>query len=191
MNLHRRNNISAKPRPNTEMAIIENPLEWLKDFHQGFLAHLEKTGELDWKKYVRPRNRLAPSGGGIDLAASRLMLISSAGGYLPANQEPFDEHNPLGDYTIRIIPTDTPFPEIEFAHNHYDHKFVEADPQVLIPLQNLEDMANEGKIGEFTSEFVSFSGYQPNVIRVVKELVPAILKVAKENEVQAALLVPV
>jgi len=34
-------------------------------------------------------------------------------------------------------------------------------------------------------------GYQPDVLRVAKELVPAIVKTAKEMAVQAALLVPV
>lgn len=173
------------------MSIVEQPLEWLEEFQIGWLAHYQKTGKIDWDKYVRPRNTFPPSGPGVTLAESRLLLISSAGAYQPASQEAFDEENPLGDYTIRIIPSDTPFEDIGYSHTHYDHKFVEADPQVLLPLRHLAEMEAGGKIGEIAPVFLSFNGYHPNIIRVVKETIPAILKIAKELSVQAALLVPV
>jgi D-proline reductase (dithiol) PrdB len=191
MDIQKENTASLQPRPNSDLSIVENPLEWLKSFQQGWLAHFEKTGEPDWKAYTRPRNHFAPSGPGVILAESRLMVISSSGGYLPDEQKPFDADNILGDYSIRVIPSDTPLSAIKYAHTHYDHKYVDADPQVLLPFEHLEDMVNEGKLGEIAPVFVSFSGYQPNVIRVVKEIVPAIIKVAKEHRVQAALLVPV
>jgi hypothetical protein len=38
--------------------------------------------------------------------------------------------------------------------------------------------------------FVSFNGYQPHAIRVVKELIPSILDVAQEYQANAALIVP-
>lgn len=166
-------------------------MEWLKDFQRGWLATYEKTGKLDWNLYTWPRNHFAPSGSGIDLSESRLMLVSSAGGYLADEQVAFNEHNPLGDYSIRVIPADTPLTEIHFANNHYNHKFVNQDPQVLLPLKHLMDMVAEGVIGEIAPVFVSFNGHQPNVIRVVKELVPAIIRIAKKHAVQAALLIPV
>lgn len=191
MNLQKHNSASLQPRPNSDLSILENPLEWLKDFQQGWLASYEQTGKPDWNTYTRPKNRLAPSGPGINLSESRLMLISSAGGYWPETQEPFDEDNTLGDYTIRVVPSDTPFEKIKYAHTHYDHKYVNEDPQSILPLKHLEGMVEEGMIGEIAPVFVSFMGYQPNVIRVVKELVPAVMKVAKEYAVQAALLVPV
>lgn len=178
------------PRPNTDMEILEKPMEWLKEFQDGWLAHYEKTGETDWSKYARPRNLLAPSGPGIDLSQSRLMLISSAGGHLKDTQDRFDENNKLGDYSLRAFPSDTEFTELDFAHTHYKHDYVKQDPQVLLPLRHLEDMQAEGLIGELAPDVLSFSGYQPNVIRIVKELMPKIVKAAKEMQVQAALLVP-
>jgi hypothetical protein len=68
------------------------------------------------------------------------MLISSAGGYLPKDQEPFNTDNPLGDYTMRRLPTLTSFKDRAYAHNHYDHKMINQDPQVAIPLRHLEDL---------------------------------------------------
>lgn len=191
MNLQKNNSASLQPRPNSDLSIVENPLEWLKDFQRGWLASYEQTGKPDWKTYTRPKNHFAPSGPGIDLSQSRLMLISSAGGYCPETQKPFDEDNTLGDYSIRVIPSDTPLSAIKYAHTHYDHKYVDEDPQVVLPLKHLDDLVDEGVIGELAPVFVSFNGYQPNVIRVVKELVPAVIKVAKEHAIRAALLVPV
>jgi len=191
MNLQKNNTAALRPRPNSDLSILENPLEWLKDFQRGWLAIYEKTGKPDWNTYTHPHNELAPCGPGVDLVKSRLLLVSSAGGYLPDAQEPFDEQNPLGDYSIRVIPADTPLSAIKFAHDHYNHQFVDEDAQVVLPLRHLEDMVGEGTIGEIAPVFVSFNGHQPNAIRVVKELIPAIIKVAKEQAVQAALLVPV
>ena len=172
------------------MDILENPKEWLHNFQQGWLAHFEETGMVDWKRYVRPRNHLSPSGPGINLAESRLLLISSAGAYLHESQEPFDSPNQFGDYSMRLFPSDTSFKSLSFSHDHYDHQYVDKDPQVLLPLRHLEEMVSEGVVGELAPNVISFSGYHPNVIRVVKELIPAILKVAKEDQVNAALLVP-
>ncbi len=177
-------------RANSELAVLESPLEWLQNFQRGWLAHLEKTGQPDWDKYQHPLNQLAPSGKGIDLASSRLLVISTAGGYLKDEQQPFNASDPYGDYSTRLLPTDTDFSQIVFTHEHYDHQYIDADPQVLLPLRHLEEMAAAGQIGELAPVVVSYSGYQPNVIRVTKELVPAVLRVAKKFAAQAALLVP-
>ncbi|HRW10177.1 MAG TPA: glycine/sarcosine/betaine reductase selenoprotein B family protein, partial [Caldilineaceae bacterium] len=140
--------------------------------------------------YKLPNNKVAPAGKGVDLSHSRLVLISSAGGYLPATQDPYDAENDLGDYTIRRFPITTPPEQIAFAHTHYDHAAVNADQQVLLPLGHLQDLVLEGKIGALAPDLISFMGYQPDAGRVVDETIPAIVAAAKEMAVQAALLVP-
>ena len=79
MNLEFRNTGALRSRPNSEMSIVEQPLEWLEEFQLGWLAHYQRTGKIDWDKYVRPRNTFSPSGPGVNLAESRLLLISSSG----------------------------------------------------------------------------------------------------------------
>ncbi|MCP4537045.1 MAG: hypothetical protein GY832_07845 [Chloroflexi bacterium] len=172
------------------MDILENRKEWVTSFREGWLGHYERTGTFDWDLYPLLKNKIAPAGPGVDLSASRLMLISSAGGYLTAEQEPFDADHPLGDYTIRSFPTSTSSEQLTFAHNHYDHTAVNQDLQVLIPLRHLNDLVAEGVIGELAPSAVSFMGYQPDVSRVVDEMIPPILQVAQREQVRAALLVP-
>lgn len=172
------------------MEIVEELDAWREQFAKTWLAHYQETGEVDWKRYNRPRNQTIPGGPGIDLSNSRLLLISTAGGYLPASQTPFDADNDLGDYTIRTFPVETPFDDIAFAHTHYDHTAVNKDPQVLLPLQHLKDLVAEGKIGELASDVISFGGYQPDVARIVEETIPVILGAAKASQARGALLVP-
>lgn len=172
------------------MEILEDRTAWEAAFRAGWLAHFERTGETDFKQYNRPKNTAAPAGRGIDLRASRLVFISSAGGYLPASQEPFDAANPLGDYSLRLLPTGSPFDAIAYAHDHYDHTAVNADPQVLLPLGHLADLVVTGAIGELTPNMISFMGYQPDVGRVIDELIPAIINAVQAEQAHGALLVP-
>jgi len=171
------------------MNILDNKDLWAKTFHEGWLAQFQRTGKFYWDAYVRPRNQTPVPGAAVDLRSSRLMFITSAGGYLPESQKPFDAGNPLGDYAIRVFPATTPFEKIAYSHEHYDHSAVNEDPQVLLPLGHLNKMVSEGKIGDLT-QVVSFMGYQPDVARLLDETFPAILKVAQEEEAQAAFLVP-
>lgn len=170
--------------------IFDSQAEWQAQFEQGWLAHYETDGAIDWSLYPRPRNREAVGRPGVPLSESRLLFVTSAGAYLPASQERFADENDLGDYGIRIIPSDTPLAEIAYAHTHYPHDAVNADPQVLLPLRHLETLRDAGDIGELAPQFVSFMGYQPLVPRVVAETAPQLVAYAKEAAVRAALLVP-
>lgn len=149
------------------MEILEDRAAWEAAFRTGWLAHYARTGATDFAQYVRPRNTVAPRGPGVDLSRSRLLLVSSAGGYLPDQQAPFDAANPLGDYSMRRIPSDTPAVALAFAHEHYDHAAVDADPQVLVPLSHLRELVATRRIGGLTPHMISFMGYQPDVGRVL------------------------
>ncbi len=171
------------------MSILDNDSSWTAIFREGWLARFQQTGKFYWDNYVRPKNQTPVAGPAVDLKSSRLMFISSAGGYLPDSQPPFDARNPLGDYTVRVFAPGSPFEKLAYAHEHYDHTAVNADPQVLLPLGHLQEMVSAGKIGTLTA-VVSFMGYQPDISRLLDETIPAILKIALEEEADAALLVP-
>lgn len=172
------------------IAMVEDLERWAEGFEAGWLKHLKETGEADWDLWHGPRNRIQPGGRGVDLSNSRLLLVTSSGAYLRGVQEPFDAPNLYGDPSLRLFPTSTPLETIAFAHTHYNHKHVDADPQVLVPLRHLEAMVAEGRIGEVAPAVVSFSGYLPDARMAVDTVAPAILEVAKAEKAHAALLVP-
>lgn len=84
----------------------------------------------------------------------------------------------------------TPLSEIAYAHDHYDYTAVNADPQVLLPLGHLAEMVAEVRLGGLTPNVISFRGYQPDVGRVLDELIPAIRAAVRAEGADAALLVP-
>lgn len=171
-------------------AIFEDREAWLAHYRANFEAHFHQTGEADFKRYQRVRNRESVSSPAIDVRASRVALITSSGAYLRAEQPPFDAENDLGDYTLRLIPAAAPLDALAFAHTHYDHAAVDADAQVLVPLRHLEVLAAEGAIGSFAPTVISFMGYQPDAARVVDETIPALAAAVRDQGAQAALLVP-
>jgi len=171
--------------------ILENKEQWAVNYRNGWLAHLQETGEIDWSLYKHPRNKQTHGTSGVDLSQSRLMFITSAGAYLPKEQEPFDALNPYGDYTIRRIPHSTSFSDLAYAHDHYDHTAIDEDPQAALPLDYLQEMSENGRLASLSPSFLSFMGYQPDSARVVDEMIPQIVQIAKEEDIQAALLAPV
>ncbi|TAK13102.1 MAG: hypothetical protein EPO32_06465 [Anaerolineae bacterium] len=184
-------NPETRPLPlrrNSELAVLEDPLEWLRQFQTGWLAHYERTGEQDWARYNRPRNTLAPCGPGIQLARSRILVITTAGFFLRDAQAAFNASDPLGDYTLRLIPSDTPVERLSFAHPELDSAVNHAAD--LFPLESLRAIEATGFIKQLLSPVVSFMGHQPNVLRTVKELVPAVLAAARQARAHAALLLP-
>lgn len=172
------------------MEILEQRDKWYAQFESGWLTHFQSTGKIDWSLYNWPNNKATPSGQAIELASSRLLFVSSAGAYLPASQEPFDTENVLGAYDIRLIPSNTAYTEIAYAHTHYDHAAVDTDPQVLLPLTHLADLVDTGVIGELTTNMVSFMGYQPDISQLLDQTIPAIVAVAKAEKADGVLLVP-
>ncbi len=188
MNIHIPN--AGSSYSNTDMEILEKPLEWLRSFQDGWLDHLEKTGQKDWKRYTYPQNRLTPNARGVNLSHTRLLLISSVGAFYPGSQKPFSIDQPLGDYTIRQIPITVNPDQLSFSLHNFQDQYIRQDSQVLLPLRHLQNLRDEGLIGSLSPVFISFSGYQPHAIRVVKELIPAILKTAREYKATAALIIP-
>lgn len=173
------------------MEILENKKDWGKEYRQGWLAKLQAENVIDWSLYQHPRNEEAPGAPGVDLSQARLLFITSTGAYLRDEQRPFDAPSLTGDYTIRTFSTTTPFSDLAYAHDHFDHAMVEEDPQVALPLRHLEKLVASGRIGELAPSVISFMGYQPDAGRVVDQTIPAIVATAQAEGVQAALLAPV
>lgn len=172
------------------MEILENRDEWKAHFENNWLKYYHEHDETNFKIYQYAKNETAPSGAAIDLSQSKLLFVTTAGAYLKDSQDAFDADSKLGDYSIRTFPQSTDLHALAFAHTHYNHMWIDSDSQVLVPLRVLEAMVGEGKIGSLAETVVSFSGYMPDVSRVLDELIPEVVGMAKEQQVDAALLVP-
>lgn len=173
------------------MAILDDRAAWHTNFRESWLAHVEATGTADWKRYAYGKNTTDVAGPGTTLASARLLFVTSSGAYLRDAQEPFDAANVHGDTSHRLFHRSTPLERLAFAHEHYDHAYVDQDAQSLVPLRHMDALEDDGVVASWAPTVFSFSGYVPDATRVVDDVVPPLLELAAEEEVDGALLVPV
>lgn len=99
---------------------------------------------------------LAPLGR--PLTECRVALVSSAG-VQPSGTMPFDVVHPVGDYSYRLVPSDSRPDELEIHQLKYLTAGANRDINVVFPIERLRELVEEGKIGALTNHFVSFIGY--------------------------------
>ncbi len=138
------------------------------------------------------------------LSASRLALLTSSGHFVHGDDpEPFGVKNMtqeeavrrIGDFLkaepqLSTIPLDTPRPMLRVRHGGYDIRGAQADPNVVLPLDRLREMASEGYIGELAPEVYSFVGAAAQTL-LLKKSAPQWAAWLKERKVEAVLMVPV
>jgi D-proline reductase (dithiol) PrdA len=105
------------------------------------------------------------------LARARIALVSAAGPHVRGDA-PFAG---AGDSTFRVIPASTPSTEIVFGVGSYDHSDVNADPNVMLPLERLEELAVVGRIGATAAEHYGFNGGGGDLDQLRAELAPQLI----------------
>jgi len=129
------------------------------------------------------------------LSECTVALLSSAGIALK-NDEPFDQEgerqNPWwGDPTYRILPKTASQDEVRLYHMHIDPSYAAQDLNCLFPLQRLQEMETNGRIGQVSPRHYSIMGYILNPERLLSETVPALIQNLKEDLADVVILVPV
>lgn len=126
------------------------------------------------------------------LAECRVALLSSAALTQPEDV-PFDESVKGGDRSFRTIPADADVQALEEHHrsDSFDHRGIEADKNVGLPLDRLHELATAGTIGEVAPRHVSVMGSITAPGRYLKQTVPTIADLLEADGVDAVLLVPV
>ncbi len=121
------------------------------------------------------------------LAQSKLAMIAS-GGIYRRGQIAFHYKD---DISYRRIPVDTPANDLRVTHFAYDLTAARRDPNAVLPLQALRDLANRGRVGALADHALTFMGgiYSSRKVRDV--LAPALVEELRRDEVDLAILVPV
>ncbi len=123
------------------------------------------------------------------LSESRLTFISTAG-VQPKDSMPFDTVHPIGDYTFRRVPSDSKVEHLEIHQLKYPTFGAKKDLNVIFPLERLQELAREKVIGELTTNFFSFIGYNMDAERLERTLAEAIADAVEAEKPGAALLAP-
>jgi glycine reductase len=115
-----------------------------------------------------------------DLSKARVMLITD-GGLVPKGNPDRIEGSAAtrwGAYSIEGL-DDLKGDDYEISHGGYDPRFVQEDPDRLVPLDAMREMEREGKIGKLHNEFLSTSGLAnplSNTRRIGREMTEKVKK---------------
>lgn len=132
-------------------------------------------GEIPWTPFHQ------------SFAKARVAVVTTGGFHLP-DQTPFDCD--AGDPSFRTIPADAPLDSLEISHTHYDTRDAREDPNILLPLDRLRELVEEGVLGSLAPTHYSMMGYVPQVEILVEETVPRLIEGMRSEEVDFALLTP-
>ena len=128
------------------------------------------------------------------LEESCVALVSSGGIYHkddPSFDLDRERREPLwGDPSFREIPRGTSQEEIRAAHLHYRNTHLLKDFNCMFPLDVLEEMLAEGRIGSVSERHLTLMGYQPRVGTLVRETAPRMAERLHELGVDVVLLSP-
>ena len=160
------------------------------------MGFLEKKRDLirhalypafDWIRFDTPTSPILPEGRPEDWTVS---LVVTAGAHLSDSQPGFENVDPQGDDTYRVIPSDTKIENIGLSHRGYNTKRSIKDLDTVFPISLLNRYAEEGRIGKAAARHYSFMGYIPHETVLMEERVPEVASMLKEDGVDLVLLVP-
>ena len=123
-----------------------------------------------------------------DLSKARVMLITD-GGLVPRGNPDHIEGMAAtrwGAYDISGA-DDLAGEDYEISHGGYDPRFVQADPDRLVPLDALRQLEKEGVVGEVHGEFLSTSGLS-NPLSNTRRLGREMAEKVKREGVDAVIL---
>jgi D-proline reductase (dithiol) PrdB len=125
------------------------------------------------------------------LGQSVIALVTTAGVHL-RSQPPFDMADPDGDPSVRVIPVATPRAALTITHRYYDHSAADRDLNVVLPLDRLRELQEEGRVGGIAADCYSFMGHidGPHLATLMRDTAPAVADRLKAQGADAAFLTP-
>ena len=143
---------------------------------------MEQPRPIPWTPLAKP------------LSECTVTLLSSAGVALKTDT-PFDQEgerrNPWwGDPSYRILPKTATHEDVRLYHMHIDPSYAEQDLNCLFPLQHLQEMEDQGRIGRMGPRHYSMMGYILDPEELLCETVPALIRDLKADYADVVVLVP-
>lgn len=126
------------------------------------------------------------------LHQARVALITTAGLHTP-EQPGFDASIKGGDTSFREIPGNIETATLIESHRSdaFDHTGVEADRNLVFPLDRFRELQDEGRIRELNHRHFSFMGSIVMPRRLIDETAPQVAHMLRDDGVEVAFLTPV
>jgi glycine reductase len=125
----------------------------------------------------------------IDLSKARVAIVTDGGVVPKGNPDAIVGYAPANWGSYDIAGTDDLAGEnYEVTHGGYDKRYVEMDPDRMVPVDVMRQLERAGVIGKLHDQFISTSGLA-NPIENSRRLGREIAEKLKEDEVDAVILV--
>ena len=117
------------------------------------MSRVQTELPIPWTPLKRPLNE------------TRFSLVTSGGLYHEGHEPPFDLEREArepawGDPSYRTLPADMDPAEVRVSHHHLNTADIEADMNILLPIERFQELADQGRIGGLAGQVFSFMGYQ-------------------------------
>ena len=109
------------------------------------------------------------------LNACQVAIVSTAGVH-GIDQPPFDIMAEAGDWSLRVIPDETPVTTLRVSHAHYNNDVTNRDVNCVFPLDALHALAREGLVGRPAPRHYGMMGYVPNPAPLLEQAGPDLVK---------------
>ncbi len=122
---------------------------------------------------------------------SKVALVTTAGLHVRGDRPFISAHNG-GDTSFRIIPRSAGAADILQSHTSigFDHTGIYRDINVTFPIDRLQEMVEQGKIGSLSDNYYSFMGALRDVTGIIEESGPEVARRLKAEGVEVVLLTP-
>ena len=126
------------------------------------------------------------------LRDARVAVVTTAAFFRP-DQHPFDTSIRGGDFSYRVIPSDTDLSALHIAHRSdaFDIRGISSDKNLALPLDRLHSLAAQGIIGSVAPRHFSFMGSIAPPGRLIANTAPEVARMLVGDAVDAVLLTPV
>ncbi len=125
------------------------------------------------------------------LSDCKLALVTTSGVH-HSKQEPFNMQDNDGDPSFRAIDGATISNDYKITHDYYDHSDAEKDLNIIFPLERLQELQEEGVIGQLANTHYSFMGHIDgrHIATLIGQSALAVVKKLKQDQVDVVLLTP-
>ena len=126
------------------------------------------------------------------LSEARVAVVTTAAFFRP-DQPPFDTTIRGGDYSYRMIPSDTDLSTLEIAHRSdaFDIRGITLDKNLALPLDRLRSLAEQRIIASVAPRHFSFMGSIAAPGWLISRTTPEVAQILLEDNVDLVLLTPV
>ena len=121
----------------------------------------------------------------------KIVLITTGGIHLKSDKG-FNLNDPNGDSSFRRIPFDTDLKDLIITHKYFDHQDADRDPNLILPIEVLNELQAEGTVGPSCENHYSFMGHieEPNLTTLIQKSSVDAAKEIRKHKADIALLVP-